>query len=182
MALRGRADPSTRRLLSGRSPEATCRTEQCDAIVGIVTLAGVDGRNGLAFRVHERRFQRRYAEQRGQAGLADGGQPHRARIALPHDPAQVDTAATDLDADPACEVIAPLTPVEAGLAEDALAPGSGCQIRTHPQSQHTAGNQGAGDRRALSGAPSQLLVPKATSAVRFECDSLTRQDGFGLRK
>jgi hypothetical protein len=24
--------------------------------------------------------------------------------------------------------------------------------------------------------------PKATSAVRFECDSLTRQDGFGLRK
>jgi hypothetical protein len=30
--------------------------------------------------------------------------------------------------------------------------------------------------------PMSEFDPKATSAVRFECDSLTRQDGFGLRK
>ena len=56
-------------------------------------------------------------------------------------------------------------------------------VRTHAQPQHAAGDQGAGDRRALSAAPGQLL-PKRTlalvaSAVRF--DWLVLHPGWNMQ-
>src|SRR3954465_12497055 len=83
-------------------------------------------------------FRRRDAEQSGQAGSPGRGQPHRARIALARDPAQSDAAAADLGTDPACQVIAPLAPIETGLAKDALARRARRQVRTERQEESPA--------------------------------------------
>src|SRR5262249_36132536 len=102
-------------------------------------LGGCGGRPWRA-----RPFRRREldAEHVGEPGFAGRRQPHRAAVALAHEPAELQAAAPDRRADEAGDVMAALAPVEAGAAEDALA--------ARRQIGAEAGEEGSARRRQLA--------------------------------
>src|SRR5262249_45518424 len=62
-----------------------------------------------------------HAERVEQAYFPRRGQPQRAAVALPDEPAQVQTAMPDLRAHQTGDMISALAPVETGSTEDSLA-------------------------------------------------------------
>ena len=71
-------------------------------------------------------------------GPADGRDGERAAVALARDPAQIEEPVRDRGADRACEMRAPLAPVDAGTAERAPAAARGGQVDSQFVEEHLA--------------------------------------------
>ena len=83
-----------------------------------------------------------HTEDLAEPASAGRDDSQRTRTALPRQPATLDADATDLGADVAGNVVAPLAPVEAGSTENPAAGSRRCERGTEfPQKFFSCGSQ-----------------------------------------
>src|SRR4029450_8646084 len=122
-----------------------------------------------------------YPKRVAQACLSSRGDPHRTRVALPHQPAQLQTASPNLGANEAGNVISTLAPVEAWPAKDSPVSKFRNQVCTESRqegyadirdfsaflTQHDVlfGNQRVGDGYAQSAGETVVAGPRETQSI-----------------